>query len=191
MAVDSSPIEVRLVRTSDEYAMVMAVRAAVFLGEEDNITYFDEFNGNDYVASHLLALVNGDPAGVIRVRWFANFALLERIAIRRRYRSYPPLAALARAAFELCRQKGYRRVAGRARLETAKFWRRFGASQSGPPIEHFRGRMIPMIRDLAPSNTGTVPFGPFGDPEFESLITQVEGKWRFSEQMPMHLAAAE
>jgi len=192
----SPTIEIRLVRTPDEHAMAMAVRAAVFLAEEDNITYFDEFNGNDYVSTHLIAYVDGDPAGVIRLRWFADFALLERVGIRRRYRSYQVLAGLARAALDLARQKGYRTVAGRARQETVNFWKRFGGRQSGEAIQMYRGTLVPIIHDLPRRpDLGAIEAGPFGDPEFESLIVQPEGSWDFSRirsrPEPQHLTAAE
>jgi GNAT superfamily N-acetyltransferase len=190
----SPAVTVRLVRTPDEYAMAMAVRAAVFLAEEDNITYFDEFNGNDFSATHLIAYVNGDPAGVIRVRWFAEFALLERVGIRRRYRSYQVLASLARAALDLARQKGFKIAAGRARLETVNFWKRFGGRASGPAIEMYRGTLVPIVHDIPKRpDLGAIEAGPFGDPDFESLIVQPEGSWDFGKRpsAPAHLAAAE
>lgn len=173
-------LTVKIAANSADLAMVMAVRAAVFLAEEDNITYQDEFNGNDYAGTHLLALVDGDPAGVIRCRWFAGFALIERIGIRKRYRSYQVLAALARAALELCRQKGYRLVAGRARTQTVAFWRRLGGRQSGPAITMFRGTLVPIIHEIPERpDLGAVPCGPFGDANFENLIVQQEGYWDF------------
>ena len=173
-------IEVRIVRTPDEFAMAMAIRAAVFLAEEDNITYFDEFNGNDHLATHLIAFVNGDPAGVIRCRWFNGFAMLERIGIRKRYRTYKVFAALARTAIELARQKGYRYAAGRARGDTWKLWQRFWGRQTGPEITMERGTLIPMVIDI-PDRAGapSMPPGPFGDPDFEALIVQQEGNWDF------------
>lgn len=185
-------LEVRIARTPDEYAMAMAVRAAVFLAEEDNITYFDEFNGNDYTATHLIAYVDGDPAGVIRCRWFADFALLERVAIRKRYRSYQVLASLARAALELCRQKGYRIAAGRAREETVNFWKRFGGRPSGEAIHMYRGTLVPIVHEIRQKpGAGAIAAGPFGDPDFENLIVQPEGKWVFPERTPVYLQAAE
>lgn len=191
--VPASSVTVRIARTPDEYAMAMAIRAAVFLAEEDNITYFDEFNGNDYVATHLIAYVNGDPAGVIRVRWFADFALLERVGIRKRYRSYAVLAGLARAALELARQKGFRIAAGRAREETVNFWKRFGGRQSGEAITMYRGTLVPIVHDIPRRpDLGAIQAGPFGDPDFESLIVQQEGNWDFSKiNKPIHLSAAE
>lgn len=191
--ISASSVSVKIVRTPDEHAMAMAVRAAVFLAEEDNITYFDEFNGNDYVATHLIAYVDGDPAGVIRVRWFADFALLERVGIRKRYRSYQVLAALARSALELARQKGFRIAAGRARTETVNFWKRFGGRQSGEPITMYRGTLVPIVHDIPRRpDLGCIQAGPFGDPDFENLIVQQEGNWDFSKiNRPIQLSAAE
>ncbi|CAA7623368.1 Histone acetyltransferase HPA2-like acetyltransferase [Candidatus Terasakiella magnetica] len=195
----STSVVVKLVRTPDEFSMAMAIRAAVFLAEEDNITYFDEFNGNDYVATHLIAYVDGDPAGVIRVRWFADFALLERVGIRKRYRSYQVLAGLARAALDLARKKGYRIAAGRARLETVNFWKRFGGRASGEAITMYRGTLVPIVHDIPQRpDLGAIQAGPFGDHDFETLIVQPEGTWDFSKQVAVHanpdlhhLAAAE
>ncbi|MBI3446799.1 MAG: GNAT family N-acetyltransferase [Magnetospirillum sp.] len=193
--IRSSSVTVKLARTPDEFAMAMAIRAAVFLAEEDNITYFDEFNGNDYMATHLIAYVDGDPAGVIRVRWFAEFALLERVGIRKRYRSYQVLASLARAALELARQKGFRIAAGRARLETVNFWKRFGGRQSGEAISMYRGTLVPIVHDIPRRpDLGAIEAGPFGDHDFETLIVQPEGTWDFSklpQRAPLHLNAAE
>jgi hypothetical protein len=186
-------VEVSLVRTPDQFAMAMAVRAATFLAEEENITYFDEFDGNDYFATYFLAFVNGDPAGTIRLRFFRDFALLERVGIRKRYRSYKVFAALARASLEHARQKGYQIVAGRAKGDTHKLWRRFEARQTGPVIDMFRGQLTPVAFDLGhmPDN-GHMPCGPFGDPAYENLITQIEGNWDFSKvQRPGLYLAAE
>lgn len=190
----SGSVDVRIVSTPDQYAMAMAIRAAVFLAEEDNITYSDEFGRNDFCATHLIAFVDGDPAGVIRVRWFADFALLERVGIRKRYRSYQVLAALARGALELARQKGYRYAAGRARENTVNFWKRFGGRQSGEAIHMYRGTLVPIIHDIPQKpEKGAICAGPFGDPTFEDMIVQPEGSWDFSRlrPAPLHLQAAE
>lgn len=196
ISLGSSSIEVRIAKTHEEFAMMMAVRAAVFLAEEENITYFDEFNGNDFFATHLIAFVDGDPAGVIRCRWFADFAMLERVAIRKRYRSFKVLYALAKASHKLCRQKGYRLGHGRARGETVHFWRRFGGRPSGPPITMYRGTLTPLLYDIHrdPDEPAITASGPFGDPHYEELIVQTEGEWDFNllrqAEMP-HIQAAE
>ena len=182
-------VEVRQVDSQEMFAMAMAVRAATFLAEED-ITYQDEFGGNDFTGTHLLAFVNGDPAGVIRLRWFAQFALMERIGVRKRYRCYRVFAALARAALRLVRQKGYGFAVGRARGDTTKLWERFHAVPSGPVIHMHRGRLTPMIIPVDAARDGeAMPFGPFGDPAYESLIVETEGRWNFATVVNRHTTA--
>lgn len=184
-------IEVKLVMNPEHMAMVMAVMAAVFLGEEDHITYFDEFDGNDFVATHFLALVDGDPAGVIRLRWFNGFAMLERVGIRKRYRSYKVFAALARVSLDHARQKGYRLVTGRARGDTIKLWRRFNGRASGPEIHMYRGTLVPTLFEFPPRPDGQIGVGPFGDPAYEDQITQIEGDWTFPSSNGARSEAAE
>lgn len=193
IAIPSSAISVRIASTPDEFAMAMAVRAAVFLAEEDNITYTDEFDGNDHMSTHLVAYVDGDPAGVMRVRWFADFARWERVGIRRRYRCLAVLNALAKAAMDLSRQKGYRLASGKARSEIVNFWRRFGGRPSGEAVEMYRGTLVPMVYDIAAKpDRGAISAHLLGDHDFEDLIVQKEGEWDFSRLPPaLALQAAE
>lgn len=170
-------ITVRIARTPDDMAKAMAIRAAVFLGEEDNITYDDEFDGNDMVATHLIAYVNGDPAGTFRIRWFADFARLERLGIRRRYRGLPVLNALAREARKLCSQKGYRLASGKAREDVVPFWQRFGAKVSGVAVHMFRGTLVPLLFTFPPRRHQVISADRLGDHDFEELISLPEGTW--------------
>src|SRR5205814_261215 len=71
----------------DELMQCYMLRAAVFMGEQ-HCPYWEEFDGNDYTASHLMLYVDGEPAASMRIRWFASFAKLERAIILKRYRSY-------------------------------------------------------------------------------------------------------
>lgn len=184
VVVPASAITVKIAATAEEFAMAMAVRAAVFLAEEDNITYEDEFDGNDHVSTHLVAFVNGDPAGTFRIRWFAGFARLERLGIRRRYRCLQVLNALARAAMELCRQKGYHVASGKSRADVVNFWRRFGGRPSGQAVEMYRGTLVPMVYDIpVKPERGAISAAMLGDHDFEELIVQREGSWDFSSQI--------
>ncbi len=173
-------IETRIAGSPDDVAMVMAVRACAFLAEEDNITYADEFGTNDFVGTHILALVDGDPAGVIRIRWFGEFAMLERIGVRKRYRNFRVFKALGRAAMDLIAQKGYRVVVGRARGETRKLWARLvNAVPSGPEFQIDRGTLTPMITRILPPRDSLTDLA-FGDPRVEHVICEDEGAWNFS-----------
>ena len=51
-------ITIKLASTSDELLQCYALRAAVFMGEQQ-CPYWEEFDGNDYSASHLMLYVDG------------------------------------------------------------------------------------------------------------------------------------
>jgi len=99
-------ITIKLASTSDEMMQCFMLRAAVFMGEQQ-CPYWEEYDGNDYTASHLILYVDGEPAASIRVRWFAGFAKLERAIILKRYRSYGLFLPFVHWAKEFCRKKGY------------------------------------------------------------------------------------
>ncbi|MCC8428544.1 hypothetical protein LJ725_06180 [Reyranella aquatilis] len=99
-------ITIKLASTSDEMMQCFMLRAAVFMGEQQ-CPYWEEYDGNDYTASHLILYVDGEPAASIRVRWFSGFAKLERAIILKRYRSYGLFLPFVNWAKEFCRKKGY------------------------------------------------------------------------------------
>jgi predicted GNAT family N-acyltransferase len=117
--------EIRLVRSLEDIMQVFSVRSATFQAEQV-CPYDEEFDGNDFCASQLLATVGGDPAACIRIRYFSDFAKLERLAIRREYRSRSLSRPLVRYALDHCARKGFRRVYGHARADLIDFWKGHG-----------------------------------------------------------------
>ncbi len=129
-------IKVDVARSLDEIMAVLAVRSIVFMGEQ-LCPCDEEFDGNDFAgATHLLARVSGEPAGTLRLRWFADFAKLERVAVRREYRGGPTSSALITAGLDLVRRKGYRKILGHVQVHLISFWERFGA-HIRPDRDHF------------------------------------------------------
>jgi len=123
-------ISIRVVSSMSDLMQVVAIRAAAFLAEQ-NCPYDEEFEGNDFCALHLIGAINDEPAGCLRVRFFADFAKLERLAVRREFRRSRMAFELVHAAITLSRRKGYTRLYGHAQDRLVPFWKRFG----GHPIE--------------------------------------------------------
>ena len=118
-------LKVVVARTLDDLMRVMLVRSLVYVGEQV-CPYGEEFDGNDFAgATHLLLLKRDEPIGVVRLRWFAGFAKLERLAIRAEYRGGCGLMLLAKAAFSHAERKGYRRLMGHAQARLVPFWKRY------------------------------------------------------------------
>ena len=109
----------------EEVSRALAVRAAVFMIEQ-HCPYPEEFDGNDYCCTHILGTVDGEPAAAMRVRYFADFAKLERLAVLPRFRRTLAALEVVETAVEVCRRKGYRKVYGHAQKHLVHFWERFG-----------------------------------------------------------------
>jgi predicted GNAT family N-acyltransferase len=118
-------ISVTIARTLEDVMRVMTIRSAIYLGEQ-HCPYEEEFDGNDFSATHLIGYVGNEPAACLRIRYFADFAKIERLAVRKEFRNTRLAFQLVRAGIELCRVKGYRRLYGHAQKRLTNFWARFG-----------------------------------------------------------------
>lgn len=125
--VDSQPAAVttKVAHTIEEMMQAFAVRAAVFLSESA-YPYTEEFDGNDFTATHFLGYVGGEPASTCRVRYFADFAKLERVAVRQEFRNTRVGIQMIEFALDFCRQKGYRKLHGHCEEHMLPLWEAFG-----------------------------------------------------------------
>ena len=118
-------IGVTVARSMEDLSRVIAIRSAVYIGEQE-CPYDEEYDGNDLGATHLLAYIGDEPVGCLRVRFFADFAKIERLAIRKEFRKTRAAFHLVRAGFKLCQKKGYTKVYGHSQARLVNFWSRFG-----------------------------------------------------------------
>ena len=94
---------------------------------EQECPYDEEFDGNDLcAATHILGFIDDEPVACLRVRFFADFAKIERLAVRHEYRNSRLSFKIVWAGIELARKKGYRKLYGHAQDRLVKFWSRFG-----------------------------------------------------------------
>jgi predicted GNAT family N-acyltransferase len=120
-------ISVRVARTVDDFMRAAVIRGAVFLGEQ-NCPYDEEFDGNDFTATHLVGYVGDEPAGCLRIRYFADFAKLERLVVRKQFRGRGLARGIVSSAVEFCRSKGYTRICCYAQKRLTMFWNGCGFS---------------------------------------------------------------
>jgi predicted GNAT family N-acyltransferase len=118
-------VGIAIARSFDDLMRVAAVRNSVYIGEQE-CPYEEEYDGNDLCATHLLAYIGDEPVGCMRLRFFADFAKFERVAVRKEYRNSRAAIQLIKAGLKLCQKKGYARVIGHAQSRLAAFWTRFG-----------------------------------------------------------------
>src|ERR1700750_1821493 len=86
-SIDGEFVTTKLAGRMEDTLQAFAVRAACFIGEQD-IPYTEEFDGQDFGATHLLAHLANEPVGTLRIRWFQSFAMPERLALMQRFRGH-------------------------------------------------------------------------------------------------------
>lgn len=165
-------LTVTVARSMEDLMRIASVRSAVYIAEQD-CPYEEEFDGNDLAATHLIGYVGHEPAGCLRIRCFADFAKLERLAVRREFRNTRLSFVLVRAAIELCRVKGYQRLYGHAQKRLVNFWGRFGFKtfESGRELVFSDFDYVEMVLDASrhPQSI-TIGVDPY-------LIIRPEGRW--------------
>jgi predicted GNAT family N-acyltransferase len=171
---ESNSLEVTIASTLNDMMQVVALRAIVYMSEQ--ICPFDEeFDGNDFAGStHLIVRRFGEPVGVLRLRWFADFCKLERVAVKRDERGRAATMALIRAAIELAEQKGYRTLIGHAQERLVPFWVRqvgFKVRQGRPKFTFSDHSYVEIVRDLQPPKDA---LNVDADP---MVLVRPEGAW--------------
>ena len=168
----SSRFKTMVATTGEDVDRALAIRAAVFMTEQ-NCPYEEEFDGNDRVGTHILGFVDGEPAATMRIRYFAEFVKLERLAVLPRYRRTLIAREVVEFAVEFARRKGYRKVYGHAQKRLVRFWSRFGFKplQKNIPLVFSDHEYVEMYGELEPHPE---PLTMYSNPY---LFLRPEGHW--------------
>ena len=118
----SRRFRVGVVRDLSDFQKIVAIRAAIFMNEQD-CPYEEEFDGNDIAGTHLLLFEGDRPIGTLRLRWFSDFGKLERICILPAWRNSGAVKLLVAHAFELASQKGYAVLIGHIQARLWPMWK--------------------------------------------------------------------
>ena len=165
-------IGITVARTFDDLNRVIAIRNAVYIGEQE-CPYDEEYDGNDLSATHLLAYIGDEPVGCLRVRFFADFAKFERMAIRKEFRKSRAAILLSQAALRLAAKKGYRRGYAHSQVRLTDFWKRFGFSPL-PGAKSFIFSDFDYVELVADIEPDADPVKLGGDPY---TLIRPEGRW--------------
>lgn len=123
-------MNLQVVRTSDQQSQAFAIRTLVYIGEQ-HCPWSEEFDGNDYSATHILGCVNDEPVATARIRWFGDFSKLERLAIRTEFRGNGFAHQVIQFLVELCATKGYTKRYIHAQERPQNFYEGYGFNQTG------------------------------------------------------------
>lgn len=175
----NNPMSVSVAADFNELIQAVAIRSAVYVGEK-GWPFKEEWDGNDFSATHVMARVYGDAAGTLRIRYFGETAKIERLAVlpkfrQKRYGRKGVAFELVDYAMDFLRRKGARRVYGHALTEVVSFWNR----ASGGVLQPLDGanfdcagkEVVPMAGELGVALDAI-------DPTRDHLVTvRREGEW--------------
>lgn len=165
-------VSVTVARTLEDIMRVNSIRNAVYIGEQE-CPYEEEYDGNDLAATHLLAYIGDEPVGSLRLRFFAGFAKIERLAIRKEFRKSKAAFQLVRASFKFCQKKGYGRIYAHSQSRLVDFWHRFGFHEleGGRQFVFSDFDYVEMVAHLEPDPEAlTLGVDPY-------ILIRPEGRW--------------
>jgi predicted GNAT family N-acyltransferase len=143
-------IAIQELRSAAEIERAIAIRLAVFVAEQ-GVDLALEVDGLDHDARHLLASVDGEPAGTLRIRLLddGRLAKIERVAVLAPQRRHRVGQALMAAALELARTQGAREALLHAQTVVQAFYARLGFVAIGGEFEEDGINHIAMRLPLA------------------------------------------
>jgi len=165
-------LSVEVASTAEHLQMSAFIRGATF-GAEQACPYHEEFDGNDFCAMHLIGFVDGEPAATLRVRFFATFAKLERLAVLERFRRTRIKNLIMETSIAICERKGYKRIYGQSQERLVGFYAKFGfrPMQKNRRLVFSDHNYIEIIRDgVPPDDAITLDSDPY-------LVIRPEGRW--------------
>ncbi|WNG40133.1 GNAT family N-acetyltransferase [Archangium violaceum] len=167
---DTTGLEIRVVRSEQDLIKAFLVRGIVYMHEQ-NCPYDEEFDLNDFTSTQILGLVDGEPALTGRIRYFAGFAKLERLAIREAYRGRGYGHALLQFMLRLCEEKGYREFYLHAQKRLESFYEQYGFHRLGDNFHFSEHDYVEMYARFPVAPAGlTVAHGPM-------VLNRPEGAW--------------
>lgn len=129
-------IAIREIRSLAEIERAFAIRRTVFI-EEQGVSEDLEFDGLDREARHLLASVDGEPSGALRIRLVeeGRVAKIERVAVLAEQRRHRIGRALMIAALDLAGAQGVREARVHAQTVVQAFYAGLGFVATGAEFE--------------------------------------------------------
>lgn len=164
-------LRLKVVGTLDELHRAFAVRTSVYVGEQ-SCPRDEEFDGNDFAATQIIGEVDGEPVATARIRWFAGFAKLERLAVLKEWRGRGFGHELLQFLIGIAREKGFCRIYLHAQKRLEPFYEQYGFAARRGAFAFSDHLYTEMVASFAPSETRlTLADGPL-------VLNRPEGAWR-------------
>jgi len=143
----SETLKITLINYSEETQGIEQIRRRVF-HEEQNIDEELEFDGLDETSEHLLAYLNQEPIGTLRIREVnSTIVKIERLAVLSTFRNQGIGRKLMEYAIALITEKNqYEQIVIHAQYHLENFYQGFGFQSLGETFEEAEILHIKMIK---------------------------------------------
>ena len=143
----SETLKITLINYSEETQGIEQIRRRVF-HEEQNIDEELEFDGLDETSEHLLAYLNQEPIGTLRIREVdPKLVKIERLAVLSQFRNQGIGRKLMEYAIALITEKNqYEQIVIHAQYHLKNFYLTFGFQPVGETFEEAEILHIKMIK---------------------------------------------
>jgi predicted GNAT family N-acyltransferase len=136
-----SVVNYQIITNANDLQKCFSVRSIVFC-EEQNCPYSEEIDGFDFSSIHFLATIDGEPIATARMRLFADYVKIERLAVRKAYRGKGIGKDMFAFVLNHINELGYKKIKLHAQAYLVKFYEDFGFTKHGEKflevnIEHY------------------------------------------------------
>ena len=129
-----SPLVLAVPIASDLGKLALAVRHEVFVREQ-HVPPALEQDANDEIATHLVALVDGDVVGALRILFLVEHAKFGRVSVLPAARGQGVATALMRAGMSLARDRGETRFYLTSQSDKLPLYEKLGFMAFGEEFE--------------------------------------------------------
>ncbi len=120
----------KIVTSLDELIKVFIVRGIVFV-DEQKVPYNIEMDEHEYSAMHILGEIDGEPIAAGRLRFIGNWAKLERIAVRKKYRNRGYGHDIVEYMIKTARERGFHKFKMHAQAHLSDYYAKHGFKIAG------------------------------------------------------------
>jgi predicted GNAT family N-acyltransferase len=132
--MSTDPIILTVPLESDLGRLALELRRRVFV-DEQNVPLEIERDTYDRAATHVVALLDGNVVGVLRIVFLREHAKFGRVAVEARYRGRGIAQAMMKYAMELARGRGETRFYLTSQLDKVKLYEKLGFTAYGEQFE--------------------------------------------------------